>query len=415
MKRFITIAMVMMLAVSMVFAGGSGETAAADGKGNLLMSVWAGPHADLQKQVVADYPNANVTIDDVDYGNLKAKQLTSFQATPGSGNYDVVWVNSLWMKEYVDAGYILPLDEYIEAAGLDMSIYSKGLLDGCTFDGHVYGFPTYAQTMILVYDKAAFEAEGLEVPETADELIAVAKHFHEKGTGIAFPEKQGSGDTLFSQLLFSEGGDYFDENGRPAMDSPEAIRAATIIDELGKYAVEGTLAWHHDECGEAVRMKDAPIAIVMSALCNQNHDPEKSLIVDTVGYAPMPGTSGLAAATNTFWVWGVASNAKDPQAAYDLAAWLASPEVEKRQTIADQQISAIESISNDPEVLEKAPFIPVAMEQLANGKTEPSLVTFAAYKTELQTALSEIATTDRDPAEIMQELQAKLETMDFSY
>ena len=366
MKKVISIAMVMMLAVATLFAGGTGEATAANSGKNLLVSVWAGPHADLQKQVVADYPDANVTIDDVDYGNLKAKQLTSFQATPGSGNYDVVWVNSLWMKEYTDAGYILPLNDYIEASGLDTSMYSKGLLDGCTFDGQIYGFPTYAQTMILVYDKAAFEEEGLEVPTTADELIAVAKHFKEKGTGIAFPEKQGSGDTLFSQLLFSEGGSYFDENGRPAMDSPEAIRAATIIDELGKYAIDGCLAWHHDECAEAVRMKDAPIAIVMSALCNQNHDPEKSLIVDTVGYAPMPGTTGLAAATNTFWVWAVASNATDPQAAYDLCEWLASPEVEKRQTIADQQISAIETISSDPEVLEKAPFIPVVMEQLAN-------------------------------------------------
>ena len=161
MKKVISIAMVMMLAVATLFAGGTGEATAANSGKNLLVSVWAGPHADLQKQVVADYPDANVTIDDVDYGNLKAKQLTSFQATPGSGNYDVVWVNSLWMKEYTDAGYILPLNDYIEASGLDTSMYSKGLLDGCTFDGQIYGFPTYAQTMILVYDKAAFEEEGL--------------------------------------------------------------------------------------------------------------------------------------------------------------------------------------------------------------------------------------------------------------
>ena len=179
MKKVISIAMVMMLAVATLFAGGTGEATAANSGKNLLVSVWAGPHADLQKQVVADYPDANVTIDDVDYGNLKAKQLTSFQATPGSGNYDVVWVNSLWMKEYTDAGYILPLNDYIEASGLDTSMYSKGLLDGCTFDGQIYGFPTYAQTMILVYDKAAFEEEGLEVPTTYEELADVAKQISE--------------------------------------------------------------------------------------------------------------------------------------------------------------------------------------------------------------------------------------------
>ena len=128
-------------------------TEAAEGS-DLLVSVWAGPHADLQKTVISEgYTAGQVTVDDVDYGNLKQKQLTSFQAASGSGNYDVVWVNSQWMKEYVDSGYIIPMDEFIQEAGIDMSIYSKGLLDGCTFDGKVYGFPTFAQTLILAYDQ----------------------------------------------------------------------------------------------------------------------------------------------------------------------------------------------------------------------------------------------------------------------
>ena len=301
-RKVMCMAMVACLALGGVFAGGKPETSN-PGIPNLLVSVWAGPHADLQKEVSSTFTKSAVTIDDVDYGSLKQKQLTSFQSVSGSGNYDVVWVNSQWMKEYTDAGYLLPIDGYLKAAGIDTSIYAKGLFDGCVFNGQTYGLPTFAQTMIIAYDSEAFEKAGLAVPKNADELIAVAKYFKERGTGIALPAKQGTAAvTLFSQLLFSDGGYYFDADGKLDIASDKAVQAAAIYDELVKYSVEGTLAWHHDEVAEAVRMKDAPIGLIMSGLANQNADPEKSLIVDTVKYVPLVGRSGIAAATNSFWV-----------------------------------------------------------------------------------------------------------------
>ena len=394
------------------------ETAASaeEGGKEILVSVWAGPHADLQKQVIQDGYTANkVTVDDVDYGNLKQKQLSSFQAASGSGNYDVVWVNSQWMKEYVDNGYIIPLDDYIKESGLDMSIYSQGLLEGCQFDGKTYGFPTYAQTLILAYDSEAFEQEGLEAPENMEELIAAAEHFKAKGSGIAVPAKQGSAaSTLFSQILFSEGGDYFDENGNLNLLSEEAVYAAECYDRLVENSIEGCLAWHHDEAAEAVRTKAAPIGIIMSGLANQNSDPDKSLIVDTVKYAPLAGQDGTAAASNTFWVWAVANNSANPKEAYDLCSWMASYDTEKTQTLADQQISAINSLSDDAEVVEKTPYLPVVMEQLTNGKMDPVLENWGTLKENLIVALSEIASTDAEPKTVLENLQEQMKDVDFS-
>lgn len=412
--------------------GGSGTTAAdsqaetaaaetegealAEGGKDLLVSVWAGPHADLQKQVISDSYTANaVTVDDVDYGNLKQKQLTSFQAASGTGNYDVVWVNSLWMKEYVDNGYIIPLDEYIEEAGIDMGIYAKGLLEGCQFDGKTYGFPTYAQTMILSYDSDVFEQEGLEAPKNIEELISVAKYFKEKGSGIAIPAKQGSASTtLFSQLLYSEGGEYFDENGDLNLTDEKCVFAADVYDRLTQNAIDGCLAWHHDEVAEAVRTREAPIGIIMSGLANQNADPDKSLIADTVKYAPLAGSNGVAAASNTFWVWAVAKNSANPAQAFDLCSWMASYDTEKAQTLADQQISAIDSLSGDAEVLEKTPYLPVVMEQLANGKIDPVLENWGTLKENLIVSLSEIASTDAAPADVLAALQEQMKDVDFS-
>ncbi|MCL2126659.1 MAG: extracellular solute-binding protein [Treponema sp.] len=412
-KKILVLAGLMVISAAVLFAGGKKETGG--GRISLLASRWAGPHADVQKEIVRNYPAANVTIDDVDYGNLKQKQLTSFQAVSGSGNYDVVWVDSLWMKEYVEAGYIMPIDDYVKNSGVDLGIYAKGLLDGCYFNGKLYGLPTFAQTLILAYDSEAFAAANVKVPTNADELIEAARRFKQLGTGIAIPARQGTAAVnLYSQLLFSDGGSYLDSNSKIAINSPAAINAAVIYKQLVDNSVQGSLAWHHDEVAEAVRMKNAPIGAIMSGLANQNADPERSLIVNTVKYAPLAGKSGKAAATNTFWVWAVPKNAVNPQASTNFCVWMTSPDVEKQQTLVNQQVSAISALSNDKDVLAKAPFLPVVMEQLANGKSEPSVVNFSAFREDLVVALSEIATTNTPPAEVLGRLQRKYENMDFT-
>lgn len=52
-----------------------------------------------------------------------------------------------------------------------------------------------------------------------EELIEVAAHFKAKGSGIAVPAKQGNASTtLFSQLLFSDGGDYVTADRKAGSD-----------------------------------------------------------------------------------------------------------------------------------------------------------------------------------------------------
>jgi ABC-type glycerol-3-phosphate transport system substrate-binding protein len=415
-KKYCLLVAALLMLVSGLFAGGQKDDAGKEEKVSLLISRWAGPHADDQKDVVKAYDAGEIIVDDIDYGSLRQKQMTSFQAAAGSGNYDIVWVANQWMKEYVDAGYIMALDDLIQESGLDMSMYAGGLLSGCQFYGKTYGLPTFAQTLILTYDSAAFEAAGLKAPTTSEELVEVAKYFKEKeGTGIAIPAKQGGAiATLFSQFLFSSGGDYLDSNNRIDLTTDEAIYAATLIDRLVEYSVQGVLAWHHDDVADAVRTKKAPIGTVISGLSNQDSDPERSLIVDTVAYAPITGPDGFAAANNAFWVWAVPTNAKDPKASFDGAAWLTGFEAEKQMALKNQQISAINALANDPDVLSAAPFLPVVLKAFANGKTVPLSASFPDFKQALIAALSEIASSDADPAEVMKRLTAEYADVDFS-
>ncbi|NBK21449.1 MAG: hypothetical protein EOM68_05440 [Spirochaetia bacterium] len=93
---------------------------------------------------------------------------------------------------------------------------------------------------------------------------------------------------------------------------------------------------------------------------------------------------------------------------------MTSKETEKKQTLADQQISAINDLGKDSEILAKAPFLPVVMQQLAAGKIDPPLANFGKLKAALVVSLSEIASTDAKPADVMKNLQVSLKDVDFS-
>lgn len=157
----------------------------------------------------------------------------------------------------------------------------------------------------------------------------------------------------------------------------------------------------------------APIGITISGLLNQNADPELSLITETAGYAPLYGkTPGVAAGNNAYWVWGVAANSPDPAESANFLMWLTSPETEKAQTLENQQISAVNSLSEDAEVLEKTPFLPVVMDVLATGKMYPVSDNIQTMSDALIAGLSEIASTDVDPAEVMNRIVEDLKDTD---
>jgi ABC-type glycerol-3-phosphate transport system substrate-binding protein len=403
MKNKWSLILTVILAVTMVVI--LSVAAATAEKPTVVLSRWAGPHADDQKTVLAEYPDAIVKVDDVDYGNLKVKQIQSLST---SADYDLVWASEIWLAEYVSKGWFLPLNDMISKYNVDLSIFSKAMVDMNTTDGKLYAIPTFAQTLILTYNKEWFEKEGQKVPTTVDELLAVAKYFKEKGTGIAIPAMQGQAAAdLYGQILYSAGGDYFGSDGKVNLLSDEAIYAAEVWDKLCEYSITGSLTWHHDQVSAAVREEVAPIGITITGLSGLDSDPKMSKIVDKVGYAPIPGKKSVVGVVS-YWSWGVAKNSKNPEAAFKLAVWLVSPEVEKKQALMNGQIGAISSLAQDSEVVAKMPFLPATSETLANAKTQPTSVSAGKIFEPLIAALSEIASTNKAPKDVLVKLQNDL-------
>jgi multiple sugar transport system substrate-binding protein len=97
----------------------------------------------------------------VSSGSDATSQLTNLEAALASGStdYDVVGIDVVWTGFFADAGWIIPLDSYLEPNEMDN--YVGGMVDACTYNGHVYAYPYFMNLGILFYRKDLMDLNGL--------------------------------------------------------------------------------------------------------------------------------------------------------------------------------------------------------------------------------------------------------------
>lgn len=78
--------------------------------------------------------------------------LLSTAMAAGSDTYDIVGIDVVWTALFASNGWIIPLDSYISSGALDpMSNFVQGMVDACTYNGHVYAYPYFMNLGILWY------------------------------------------------------------------------------------------------------------------------------------------------------------------------------------------------------------------------------------------------------------------------
>ena len=167
---------------------------------------WANDTNELKKlydEAVKEYmdENKNVTIETetLDTEAYKTKISAEF-----AGNASGIDVFYYWgagtAKNIVNAGKLLPLDDYITD-----EVKAKilpGSLNAFTYDGKTYSLPSFSWYMTLYCNKDLFDQAGAKLPETYDELVdAVTKLKEIDVTPIAAGAKDGWNAAFIYQAL----------------------------------------------------------------------------------------------------------------------------------------------------------------------------------------------------------------------
>ena len=163
----------------------------------ITLTIWHQSVADTDpvKKIIEDsvteyhelHPNITIEQDGVTGEQYKTKIKTAFAAGEAP-DISYMFSGGSFVKPYIDAEYLLPIDEYISEE--TKSKVLPGMLDGCTFDGKLYTLPTVTFLANLYCNTEMFDKAGAKLPTNWTELLDAVDKLNAAGyTPIMMGEK----------------------------------------------------------------------------------------------------------------------------------------------------------------------------------------------------------------------------------
>lgn len=280
----------------------------------------------------------------------------------GAGTYDIVHVLTTDLAAFVP--YIQELTDFNKKYGFD----EADLMDCFKWyayypypGGKFVAIPSDGDMYLLYYRSDWFEKAGLDPnkpPQTYDQMLEWAKLFHGK-------DMNGDGKPVFGYVprmrrvqnfywwaakMAAWGGDWFDKNWKPLINSPECIASLEYCIKLKDVAPPNAteLGWADvnrmfmaGEVGFAEQFQD----LATSA----QRDTKNSKVVDKFRTAVLPAGPGgkrpyLAGGVTA----GISKTSKNTEASYLWLRWMAEPGNSAKRAKATAVDPVWKSVFNDP-------------------------------------------------------------------
>jgi ABC-type glycerol-3-phosphate transport system substrate-binding protein len=204
----------------------------------------AGSNAEALNKIISDFEATNPLIRIKaeyvgDYTQLYQKIMAAIQA--GSPPDMAVSYESM-VAEYMKAGVVVPLDEYVGSKRYGLSKESfEDIFPGYIetnrfpqFGGKLLSFPFTKSNLMLYYNLDMIRAAGFKGPprtwdEFIEQCIGVSKRLGKKGYALSVDPSMVHG------MIYSFGGRLVSPDGRRTyFDSPESIMAFKVLERLAK-------------------------------------------------------------------------------------------------------------------------------------------------------------------------------------
>lgn len=346
-----------------------------------------------------------VEFDMVPFGSLLEK-ITS-EGVAGTGTYDIVTFLDSWGPAIQQ--YLVPLDDNLQAANIDMNRYPPAYQEGVTYEGQVYGLPWRGHPQLLFYRQDVMDELGLETPTTWAEYEEVVQAITENtdlyGAGMYYGVNAGQNLFIWINFLWSNGGDLFDEEWRPTFNSPEGIEATeryvSLLREL-QAAPPGSVTYNEYEGAQSVAQAEAATIVTwwwqITNLTNpENAQPE---VAENINFTSVPEWEGKGGATYAISMpLSLSKDSQNPEAAWEFLKWASNPDLEKaivtNKENPDTTTNVAVQVSNleDTEVNEAWNNMhQFAAESLAVSRIMPQLAEWPEISNVLEVAINDIAT-----------------------
>lgn len=321
-----------------------------DTEGTVRILMESVPDTDIVVDLVdsfnEEYPGIEVEIETLGFDQMRDKLIASFQSSEPT--YDLIVVDNPWMDDFVDAGFLQPLDDRITTTtDYAAEDFFQPLVDITEVDGVRYGVPFYNYALGYLYRTDLYEEAGLSLPSTLDELVANSQALTtSERSGIAMQPQRGY--KIFEEWanwLFAAGGSIYDESGAPSLNTPEAQAALeAYIEAFTTAAPANSSNWAFDEAFRSVSSDQSAAMISYNWNLPGLNNPEGASgdLAGSFALAPMPGGKQVLGS----WSWAIPANSAASDAAWAFAAWITSTEVDVERVVAGGAAIRESTLSN---------------------------------------------------------------------
>jgi multiple sugar transport system substrate-binding protein len=288
-----------------------------------------------------------------DTGKQHDAYVTVFNAK--GTDYDVIDGDVIWPAEFAQAGYVLPLDNFIAKDGINLKDYMDGPIGSVTFKGKTWGMPKFIDAGLLFYRKDLVPT----APATWEDLVTQAKALKGK---IQYPylmqAAQYEGLICNAvEFISAYGGQIVDGNGDITISSDGTKKGL----EMMKSIVASPLVPSNITTFQETESANAFILGTGGMIRNWPYqwalaqDKTQSKIADKVGVAPLPKGSVRSAACLGGWITMINKNTKHPNEAWEFVKFMTGAEGQKISAIEDGSAPTLLSLYKDPDVIAKNP------------------------------------------------------------
>jgi len=283
-----------------------------------------GPRSQAQTEIIDAFMRANpdIKVEVVAMNYTKINPTLIQSGSAGSGP-DVVKVFQPWMTQPVEAGTLFPLNNLINALP---EAERKDFLfpfSSTTYKGEIFSLLHELRTDLFWYRKDLIEKANLAIPETWDDVAAVAGKLANNrliGYGVGASSQLGGAAIAewFHPMIWGAGGALFDDSGHAVINSDAGVRSLKWLRDLVRVhkGAPTSIASITTE-GQLDGVKSGTIAMTTDQSTRLSTARSGAGIGMNLETGPVPHFDGKPSATGSSgWTLAIGKHSKNREAAW---------------------------------------------------------------------------------------------------
>ena len=350
------------------------------------VTFWHSMGGGLQEALDSIVDNFNNSQDKIvvkaEYQGSYDESLTKFNAVAGTNSAPtMIQTFEIGTMSMINSGNIVPIQEFIDADGYDMSGLEDNIVNYYSLDGRFYSMPFNSSTPVMYYNKDAFKAAGLDPeapPSTYEEVEAVSKAIAETNPNMKGFAFQAYG-WLWEQLLANQGALLLNnDNGRT--DTPTEIgwteeEGKSIFEWVKRMVDDQTFANYGTNGDNMVAgFLAGDVAMFLQSSASARNVINNAPFEVGIAFLPHPENkerAGVVIGGASLWMIDGKPDA-ETKAAWEFMKFVQSPEIQAHWHVGTGYF-AINPDAYNQEVVKKAweekPQISVTVQQLQATKS----------------------------------------------